>query len=84
MNDLRPEVAHGVVEEPSRGVPSPRPGALAVSLPIAAELIGCGDTWLKENYVSAGIPYARLGKRVVFPLKALERWLDDRTMVGAA
>ena len=51
---------------------------LAVGIDEAAEMLGVGRSTL-HRYVRAGlIPHVRIGRRIVIPLAALERWLNEQ------
>lgn len=48
---------------------------LAVNKALAAELLSVSEDYLDEH-VRPEIRVARVGRRVLFPVKELERWLD--------
>lgn len=81
--DLAPVLSPPSSERAGPG-PLPRPAPIAVSIPVAAEMLGVSRDYLSENYVDLGVPYVRLGRRVVVPVAALCDWLAGRTTTGKA
>lgn len=50
---------------------------LTVSVAEAAERVGVSD-WLIYRLIQQGnFPHRRLGRRIVIPVRALERWIDQ-------
>lgn len=50
---------------------------LTVSVAEAAERVGVSD-WLIYRLIQEGnFPHRRLGRRIVIPVRALERWIDQ-------
>lgn len=50
---------------------------LTVSVAEAAERVGVSD-WLIYRLIQQGnFPHRRLGRRIVIPVHALERWIDQ-------
>lgn len=57
---------------------------LTVSVAEAAERVGVSD-WLIYRLINEGkFPHRRLGRRIVIPVHALERWIDqtDQTPIS--
>lgn len=52
---------------------------LALSRSDAAKLLSISARKLWSMTVGGEVPYARIGRRVVYPKAALERWLCERT-----
>ncbi len=49
---------------------------LVISVAEAAERVGVSD-WLVYRLIQQGnFPHRRLGRRIVIPVHALERWID--------
>ena len=51
---------------------------LAVSIEEFAAMVGIGKTKAYALSKSKGFPTVRLGKRVVIPVKSLEKWLAEQ------
>ena len=49
---------------------------LAYNARQAAKAIGVGTRSLEKNRSSWGVPFKKLGGRIVYPVKSLERWLN--------
>ncbi len=50
---------------------------LVISVAEAAERVGVSD-WLIYRLIQEGnFPHRRLGRRIVIPVRALERWIDQ-------
>lgn len=54
------------------------PPHLALRPRQAAQALGIGERKLWELTQAGEIPHARLGKAVIYPVSALERWLSDQ------
>jgi len=52
---------------------------LAVGADEAAALMGVSGRFLRQLAERGEIPHVRLGRRVLFPLPELRRWLSDAT-----
>lgn len=56
---------------------------LTVTVAEAAERVGISD-WLVYRLIQQGsFPHRRLGRRIVIPVHALERWIDSDQTTGA-
>lgn len=55
----------------------PDPVRLAYSVPEAAALIGISASSLHRQIRAGAVPHVRIGRRIVVPRQALERWLND-------
>ena len=51
---------------------------LAVGLAEAAELLGVGRSTLHRMVRAGEIPHVRIGRRIIFPMAALNAWLDEQ------
>ncbi|MBI1335872.1 MAG: helix-turn-helix domain-containing protein [Phycisphaera sp.] len=63
---------HGVGHDHEQGTPR-----LALRADEAAKALGIGERLLWSLTASGEIPHARLGRAVVYPVLALQRWLDE-------
>lgn len=54
---------------------TPRP--LAVSVREAAKLVGIGKNQMYAAVANGEVPFKKIGARIIIPLAALERWLDQ-------
>jgi excisionase family DNA binding protein len=65
--------------------PQPRPlatGEVMLTLREAAQKLRVSERTLRE-YVKRGIvPHLRLGRNILFPLTALEKWIENHTRGG--
>ncbi|RMF86427.1 MAG: DNA-binding protein [Planctomycetota bacterium] len=52
---------------------------LVLSAREAAELLGISERHLYNLRKTQGLPWLRLGQRVVYPLDALQAWIAERT-----
>ncbi len=59
---------------------SDRTGSLPLALnpTQAAEALGIGRRLLWSKTNSGEIPHVRIGKRILYPVDALNRWLSDQ------
>lgn len=57
---------------------------LSVDADGAASLLGVSIGLVRKLTLANEIPCARLGRRVVYPVAELERWLADRTQQPGA
>ncbi len=55
---------------------------VAVSLKEAAELVGIGETLARTLVARGEFPVARLGDRLIVPVRALEEWLVQRALAS--
>ena len=63
---------------PVRAKPDQEIEPLAVSLAVAAKLVGVSEPFFRR-FVDAGeIPYVQLGERRVFRIASIDRWLLQR------
>lgn len=85
--DLRPSVVpQGPAVEAADGPGSdPRPAAAPVAVPmsVAAAMLSISRKHLENNYREWGVPYVRLGSSIRFPVRALNEWIDARTVRAA-
>jgi excisionase family DNA binding protein len=66
------------MNKPTQSEPKP----IAVSVTRAAALIGVSK-WTIRQYARTGmLPIARLGRRMVVPMSALEKLVQDATVVS--
>lgn len=42
----------------------------------AAEHTGLSQTWLRQKVMDGKIPHRKVGRRVVFSIPALDRWMN--------
>ena len=54
------------------------PERLAVGLAEAAEMLGVGRSTLHRMVRAGEIPHVRIGRRIIFPMAALNAWLDEQ------
>jgi len=59
------------------------PQRLALTASEAAKAIGIGKRLLWSMTNRGDIPHARIGRRVIYPIAALEAWLDAQATGGA-
>lgn len=55
---------------------------MAISIDEFAAMVGIGRTKAYELSRTQGFPAVRLGKRVVIPVKALEKWLAEQGAIA--
>jgi len=55
---------------------------LVVSMREAANLLGVSLRTISSLTADGDLPHARIGRRVVYPVAALERWLASRSRDG--
>lgn len=68
-------------ENPDRA--SLPPGRLSLRPREAARALGVGERLL-WSWTNAGrIPHVRLGRAILYPVPALERWLEEQTETNA-
>ena len=46
----------------------------------AAEALGIGERLLEQATLRGEVPVVRLGRRVLYPVAGLRRWVDDITV----
>lgn len=51
----------------------------AVSIPMAAELLGVSESMVRRLLADGDFPHVRFGERVVVPLAALDSWLAAKS-----
>ena len=56
---------------------------LLVEMSTAAWLLSISERRVAELVKEGRLPYVRLGRRVLFPLKALREWVAALTLVGS-
>ena len=61
--------------QPPQPIPTPK---LTLSRKEVAALLGISERLLWTLTNSRRIPHVRLGARIVYPIKELEAWLEDR------
>ncbi|MCY2926827.1 MAG: helix-turn-helix domain-containing protein [Planctomycetota bacterium] len=62
---------------PPKAVQSP--GRLALRPKEAAQALGIGERLLWSKTNAGEIPHVRVGKAILYPVAALEKWLLDQT-----
>jgi excisionase family DNA binding protein len=63
----------------------PRPlatGEVMLTLREAAEKLRISERTLREYVKRGTVPHLRLGRNILFPLRALERWIETHTRGG--
>lgn len=55
---------------------------MAISIEEFATMVGIGRTKAYELSRTQGFPAVRLGKRVVIPVKSLEKWLAEQEAIA--
>ena len=58
------------------------PDSLAVNRREAARMLGISERLLWGWTKAGHIPHARIGARVLYPVDALRRWLDDQSVTA--
>lgn len=51
----------------------------AVSIPVAADLIGIGEKTLRAVITEGTFPVVRVGDRILVPLAGLDQWIAANT-----
>jgi len=69
--------------------PTPTPEGRAVPVlalrpPEAAQALGISERLLWDMTKRGEVPHLRLGRAVVYPVAALDRWLAERAEAGGA
>ena len=62
--------------EPATALEQLRSLRIALSPPEAAASIGVSESWLREQMRHGGLPYSRIGGRVLIQPRKLAEWLD--------
>jgi excisionase family DNA binding protein len=71
-------ITHNATSQPR----PPATGEVMLTLREAAQKLRVSERTLRE-YVKRGIvPHLRLGRNILFPLRALERWIETHTRGG--
>ena len=63
----------------SRGTEAPHADPMLISAEEAAAKLGIAVTTVREMARRSQIPHTRIGRRVLFPVRELERWVDRNT-----
>lgn len=50
---------------------------IALSPPEAAAAIGVSESWLRQQMRHGGLPFSRIGGRVLIQPRKLSEWLDE-------
>ena len=71
-------------ERKAKPAPEPVPTRLALRPREAAAAIGISERklWTITADKTSGIPHARFGKSIVYPVQPLELWLAERAQGG--
>jgi len=69
--------------------PTPTPDRRAVPVlalrpPEAAQALGISERLLWDMTKRGEVPHLRMGRAVVYPVAALDRWLAERAEAGSA
>lgn len=56
---------------------------IALSLPEAARAIGVSESWLRAQMRHGGLPFSRIGGRVLIQPRKLCAWLDQHEQSSA-
>ena len=59
----------------------PRP-KLTYSVAEAAQVLGIGETRMRQLARTDGFPTIRVGKRLLISIKGLERWVEEQAAKG--
>lgn len=57
---------------------------LTYSVPEAAEILGISKSRMYELTRSEGFPSLKIGKRILVPIKGLERWVEKQAASAMA
>lgn len=64
---------------PGQIVPRPK---LVYSVAEAAQVLGIGETRMRQLARTDGFPTIRVGKRLLISIKGLERWVEEQAARG--
>ncbi len=73
----RAEIPHGAVEPMPVTAHAAFPGRVGISPEEFAEATGTGRTLVYLALQRNEIPHKRIGRRIVIPLSALDRWFGE-------
>ena len=55
-------------------------GQLTVNVKQLAEMIGLNESSIYQLTSQRRIPHVKIGRRVLFPVKAVEKWLEEQAV----